>query len=96
MVRGPPHHRHLERGCAHVLTTPHVHVDGDRAVATCYSLTHHYVPETGNFQVSRVSSNRWGLVRTESGWRVASRTNRLLNGDPAARALFASTVRSAP
>lgn len=93
MVRSPAHRRHLQRGCAHVLTAPHVHLDGDRATATCYSLMHHYLPDTGTFQVSRVSANRWELVRAATGWRVAARTNRLLNGDEAARALFASAAR---
>lgn len=92
MVRGNAHQAHLRRGCAHVLTAPHVAVAGDTAVATCYSLMHHYVAATGIFQVSRVSANRWELVRTGDGWRVANRTNRLLNGDDAARALFASTI----
>lgn len=92
MVDSPPHRAHLERGCAHVLTAPHVHIDGDRAVATCYSLMHHYDAESGTFQVSRVSANRWELVRTGDGWRVATRTNRLLNGDPGAWELFAATV----
>lgn len=92
MVRSDAHQAHLRRGCAHVLTAPHVTVSGDSAVATCYSLMHHYVPETGIFQVSRVSANRWDLVRDDDGWHVANRTNRLLNGDEAARALFASTI----
>lgn len=92
MVRSAPHQAHLHRGCAHVLTAPHVQVDGDAAVATCYSLMHHFVPDTGIFQVSRVSSNRWDLKRTAEGWRVVTRTNRLLDGSADARDLFAGTV----
>ncbi len=89
MVRSKGHHTHLRRGCAHIVTAPHVAIDGDTAVATCYSLMHHYVVETGTFQVSRVSANRWELTRTAAGWRIARRTNRLLNGDAAARSLLA-------
>lgn len=89
MVRSNGHHAHLRRGCAHILTAPHVKIDGDLAIATCYSLMHHYVPDTGVFQVSRVSANRWELTRTASGWQVLRRTNRLLNGDEAARELLA-------
>jgi hypothetical protein len=92
MVRSAPHQAHLQRGCAHVLTAPHVQVDDDTATATCYSLMHHYVPDTGIFQVSRVSSNRWDLARTSEGWRVVTRTNRLLDGSAEARELFAGTV----
>jgi hypothetical protein len=94
MVRSAPHQAHLQRGCAHVLTAPHVRVEGDTAIAICYSLMHHYVPDTGIFQVSRVSSNRWDLARTPDGWRVVSRTNRLLDGSAEARELFAGTVDS--
>jgi hypothetical protein len=92
MVRSAPHQAHLHRGCAHVLTAPHVQIDGDTATATCYSLMHHFVPDTGIFQVSRVSSNRWDLARTVDGWRVVTRTNRLLDGSAEARELFAGTV----
>lgn len=96
MVDGAAHHSHLARGCAHVLTAPHVRVDGDRAVATCYSLMHHYVPDTGRFQVSRVSANRWELERGSDGWLVRRRTNRLLNGSPDARRLFARLAADDP
>ena len=89
MVRSEGHHAHLRRGCAHIVTAPHVAIDGDTAVATCYSLMHHYVVDTGAFQVSRVSANRWELVREANGWRVTRRTNRLLNGDESARSLLA-------
>lgn len=95
MVRSAGHRAHLERGCAHVLTAPQVRIVGDRAVAVCYSLMHHHVPERGRFQVSRVSANRWDLVRTPEGWRVSSRTNRLLNGQADARSLFAEAIRDA-
>ncbi|MEO9140002.1 MAG: nuclear transport factor 2 family protein [Jatrophihabitans sp.] len=93
MVRSRGHRHHLERGCAHILTAPHVVVDGDSAVATCYSLMHHFVPDTGIFQVSRVSANRWELSRTPQGWQVDRRTNRLLNGDADARELLASAAQ---
>jgi len=53
---------------------------------------HHYVPATGIFQVSRVSSNRWDLARTAKGWQVTTRTKRLLDGSAKARELFAGTV----
>jgi hypothetical protein len=95
MVRGRGHQAHLQRGCAHVITAPRVIVDGDSAVALCYSLMHHHDPETGTFQVSRVSANRWDLVRTGDGWRVARRTNRLLTGDADARDLFADALGGA-
>lgn len=87
MVRGRPHQGLIASGCAHVLTAPHVVVTGDTAVATCYSLLHQRTED--GYAVTRVSANRWDLVRTESGWQVARRTNRLLDGSPEARDLLA-------
>jgi hypothetical protein len=40
------------------------------------------------FEVFRVSSNRWELRKSDGQWRVQRRTNRLLDGDEAARALL--------
>lgn len=95
MVRSEGHQAHLRRGCAHVITAPAITVDGDTAVALCYSLMHHHNPESGIFQVSRVSANRWDLVRTETGWQVSNRTNRLLTGDADARDLFGNAIGGA-
>lgn len=96
MVDSAPHHRHLARGCAHVLSAPHVVISGDRAVATCYSLMHHFVPDTGIFQVSRVSANRWEFERRDGHWLVTVRTNRLLNGSDDARELLARLGETVP
>jgi hypothetical protein len=35
-----------------------------------------------------VSANRWELRRVAGIWRIDRRTNRLMNGDPDARALL--------
>src|SRR5258708_6182766 len=37
MVAGEPHQSYINGGCAHIVGPPHIVVDGDRAVATCYS-----------------------------------------------------------
>jgi uncharacterized protein (TIGR02246 family) len=86
MVRGDTHQALIGGGGAHVLGAPHIVVDGDRAVATCYSrvFRHH----DGDYQVWRVAANRWELVRTPDGWRATYRTNRLLNGTDASRQLL--------
>lgn len=86
MVLGAAHQGLIARGAAHVLTTPHIVVDGDRAVATCYSLLHRYDGKA--WVVSRVSANRWELERSEHGWQVTERVNRLLDGSAQARALL--------
>lgn len=90
MVRSRAHQSWIHGGCGHVLSAPQVRVDGDAAVATCYSQLVSHDPDGGGFRVSRLSANRWELVRTEAGWKVATRTNRLLDGRAEARDLLAS------
>lgn len=87
------HVGYVERGCAHVIGMPLVDVDGDRAVATGYSRV--YVHEGDGWTVERASANRWELVRTERGWKVANRVNRLLDGSASGRDLLARGVAAA-
>lgn len=82
------HRDYMAAGCAHVLTAPSVRIEGDTAVATNHSLV--FVRRSEPWTAERVSSNRWFLVRTEAGWRVAKRENRLLAGSESARELFAN------
>ena len=82
MVNGSAHQGLLQEGVAHVMGLPRVTVDGDRAVA----VNHSVVLRAG--AVWRMAANRWELVRTSEGWRVASRTNRLLDGSADARDLL--------
>ena len=78
-------------GVAHFLNLPVVVVAGDRATVTGHSNTYHQ--EDGRYVVARVSANRWELVRTDDGWKVHRRVNRLLDGTPEARELLARGVR---
>ncbi|MGF7005308.1 nuclear transport factor 2 family protein [Aminobacter sp. BE322] len=86
-----PHVHYVADGCAHVLSMPHVAIDGDKAVATGYSRV--YLNQGDHWRVERASANRWELVRTPEGWRVQNRVNRLLNGQPEARDLLSSGVK---
>jgi hypothetical protein len=61
-------------------------VDGDRAVATGYSQV--YLHNGDSWKVERTSANRWELVRTDAGWKVENRINRLLDGSPQGRDLL--------
>lgn len=88
MVDGELHQSLVARGCAHVQTMPQVVVDGDRAVATLHSLLLLREPEQDGFRVWRAAANRWELRREGDGWRITRRTNRLLDGDEAARELL--------
>lgn len=91
MVRSANHQRWIEGGCAHVLGPPHVRVDGDEAVAVCYSLM--VVHQDGGFVLRRATANRWQLRRDGAGWRVTVRTNRVLDGRPESPELLAGSLR---
>lgn len=88
MVEGDMHQGIIAGGSAHLISLPHVEVDGDTAVATCYSQLLRYNPEAGEFRVWRATANRWELVRTDGRWRVQRRLNKLLDGSEEARALL--------
>ncbi len=78
LVELETHRRYLADGCAHILSAPRISITGDTAVAVNYSCVLVHADES--WRADRVSANRWELVRTPAGWRVGSRTNRLLDG----------------
>jgi hypothetical protein len=90
MYESQGHQSLIKKGASHLTASPHVVVNGDTAVATCYSFV--FAHENGTYKVWRVSSNRWDLVRESGRWRIKRRTNRLLNGSEEARALLARAV----
>ncbi len=92
LVEGAQHLGYVEKGCAHVTSFPHVVVQGDGAVATCYSRV--YLKDGEHWRLERVSANRWEFERTLDGWKVRRRTNRLLDGDDAPRRLLARGLRN--
>ncbi|MFE4454301.1 nuclear transport factor 2 family protein [Streptomyces sp. NPDC056796] len=90
MVHSPGHQRWISQGCAHVVGAPRVRVDGDEAVAVCYTTMIVRDPEAGAFVVRRATANHWRLRRGPDGWRVTVRTNRVLDGRAESPALLAS------
>lgn len=87
LVEFESHRELMAAGCAHVLSAPTVNVEGDTASAVNHSIV---LARRGEIWVAvRVSANHWTLVRTEAGWRVADRVNRLLSGGESARELLA-------
>ena len=91
MPHKPEHHQAIKGGLAHFAGLPHVTIDGDRAVVTSYLqiLAAHptadeiEVPAHGKskgYRIHRVGANRWELVRTAQGWKIARRTYRTLDG----------------
>ncbi|GAA4474622.1 nuclear transport factor 2 family protein [Rhodococcus olei] len=90
MVRTHPHQGFIQHGCGHVMSPAHITVDGDTAVAVCHTQLILRLPDGSGYQVSRVTANRWELIRTVDGWRVTSRTSRILDGQEESRAILAS------
>ena len=83
MVRSPQHQRFVAGGCAHFQGPVDVVLRGDEADAVGYSLM--LVHEEAGFRLRRVTANHWYLTRSDSGWRVARRTSRKLDGSEGAR-----------
>lgn len=88
MVDGAGHRSLIENGCGHVLTTPHVVVDGDEATGRSHALNIRWDADAERFWVARVSANTWRWVRTPDGWRVKERVNANLDGTPEHRAML--------
>lgn len=95
------HHAIMDGGGAHIMSTPHIVVDGDRATALNYTQVHkrelgEVLMETAgasSWVTLRVSINFWQFVRTLDGWKLARRENRLMTGSDEARALLAEVDR---
>jgi ketosteroid isomerase-like protein len=80
MVDGEGHQELIHNGGAHVLTVPHVTIDGDEAQGWSYALNIRWDPGQERFWLARVSANGWHWRRTPEGWRIAHRVNRNLDG----------------
>ena len=92
MVHGAGHQSLIHNGCGHVLTVPHIVVEGDEATGRSYALNIRWDAEADRFWVARVSANTWRWVRTEQGWRVAERVNANLDGTAEPRTMLAPTA----
>lgn len=88
LIYGDIHQGYVTKGCAHVMSMPHIVIDGDKAVATGYSNV--FVRNGDHWIVQRASANRWELVRTPAGWKVKNRTNRMIRGEEKPRAILGS------
>lgn len=89
MIGTQGHQYLIQNGCGHVLTVPHVEVDGDQAHGRSYAMNIRWDPEQQRFWVARVSANTWRWLRTSEGWRIAKRTNANLDGTPEHREMLA-------
>ncbi|WP_020104792.1 nuclear transport factor 2 family protein [Nocardia sp. 348MFTsu5.1] len=93
MVHGPGHQSLIKNGCGHVLTVPHIEVDGDEATGRSYALNIRWDPAADRFWVARVSANTWRWKRTDEGWRVAERINANLDGTGEHREMLSPSSR---
>jgi hypothetical protein len=76
----------MANGSAHIMSLPFIEVAGDRASAVSYSRVYRH--SDGQFFIWRVSANYWEFVRKNGAWRVAVRTNRLLDGSADSKAVL--------
>lgn len=86
LIESEMHQNLMKQGCGHVLTSPHISLDGDSAIAINHSIVFRNADD--QHEAWRVSANRWQFIRTDDGWRVRHRDNRPLTGDERARALL--------
>jgi hypothetical protein len=89
MVHGAGHQSLIHNGCGHVLTVPHIVVDGNQATGRSYALNIRWDADADRFWVARVSANTWRWVRTPQGWRIAERINANLDGTTEHRTMLA-------
>jgi hypothetical protein len=85
MLNGAGHQGLIGNGAAHVLTVPHIVIDGDEATGRSYAMNIRWDSAADQFRVGRVSANTWRWARTGQGWRIVKRVNASLDGTPAHR-----------
>ena len=96
ITQTPAHQQAIADGIAHFPGLPIIELDGDRAIVTSYlqllypdrkgedrELANH--GSSRGYRVHRVVANRWELVRTDAGWKIARRTLRPLDSSPEGR-----------
>lgn len=85
------HQSLIRQGSAHITSTPQITLEGDRAEAVAYSMV--VLAGEDGHTVWRASANHWELRRTPEGWRIVTRTNRVLNGSEESHALLKRAVK---
>ncbi len=83
-------HQSLLPNCAHTIGPAVVKVDGDQAYATGYSRIYHR--QGDDYNLFRVSMNRWRLERRDGRWQIAHRQATMI-GNPGAHDIFRAGLR---
>jgi SnoaL-like protein len=89
-LEGKWHQGLIAQGSGHIVSMPHIVVDGDHAVATCHSRL--YRREGEGYRVISASANRWEFARGGRGWQVTRRVSRRLDGSDESHTLLARGV----
>ncbi len=87
MMDGAAHRKLTGNGAAHIGTLPHVELDGDRAIATNYSII--LCRKNGDPAFLRLNISRIYLSRGPDGWRIDRRIIDALDGRQSSRDLAA-------
>jgi uncharacterized protein (TIGR02246 family) len=89
MISSEAHQKLVAKGCCHFLGPCVVTVTGDEAVAVCESLV---LVRDGHgvdgYRVWRATAHHFALRRIDGHWQIATRTSRVLDGNPDAHALL--------
>lgn len=80
MYESQGHQNLVTTGASHLTATPKIKIQGDAASAVGYSFV--VLREGERWFVWRAAINYWTLTRTDQGWRIVERVNRMLNGAP--------------
>jgi ketosteroid isomerase-like protein len=88
MMNGHGHRSLTGNGAAHIGTLPHVELDGDRAIATNYSIILGR-DKDGEPKMLRLNISRIYLSRGADGWRIDRRIISPLDGRQSSRDLAA-------
>lgn len=81
----------VNTGVSHLTATPRITLKGDEAEAVAYSFV--VLKEDGRWFIWRASANHWTLRRTDKGWRIVERYNRLLDGSQASHDTLRRVMR---
>jgi uncharacterized protein (TIGR02246 family) len=89
MISSETHQKLVATGCCHFLGPCVVTLAGDEAVAVCESLVLiRDGSDKGGYRVWRATAHHFVLRRRDDRWQIATRTSRVLDGNPDAHALL--------
>jgi hypothetical protein len=89
-LEGEWHQGLIAKGSAHIVSMPHVVIEGDKAVATCHSRLYRREDDSG-YRVLSCSANRWEMTRVDGRWRVDRRISRRLDGSEESHRVLAAS-----